>query len=243
MLTIREPGSNVALYEGYVDLELRQGLNLLYSLMRHAEATVMVDIGANVGSYTILAALVSDLIVHAFEPHPKALARLRKNIARNNLEDCVTVHPYALMDKEGTATLTSPLRTRELGLSTLAPVKLQGKFAQGSRIEVEVKTLDTFPVDSFDILKMDIEGAELPALEGGENKIRHYQPAILVEVQDKRTKPFGYWSKAITRLLESWGYMALRITKRDVFFWKQEQHNPAYWYDRKAERCLQFSQS
>jgi len=243
MMVITEPGGSVARITAYTDLELRQGLNLLYSLARHADATVMVDIGANVGSYTVLAALVPGLTVHAFEPHPKALAGLRENITRNNLGDRVTVHPYALLDKEGTATLTSPQRTRELGLATLAPVALEGKFVKGSQIEVEVKTLDTSPVGDFDILKMDVEGAELMALQGGESKIRQCLPAILAEVQDKRTKPFGYWSERITKLLESWGYTALRITKRDVFFWKRDEHNPAHWYDRKAERCLQFARS
>jgi FkbM family methyltransferase len=78
----------------YVGLhEFADMMFLLHFLRRHDG---FVDVGANVGSYTVLASGVCGAKTYAFEPDPNSVAHLRRNISVNSLEDLVVVFEYAL---------------------------------------------------------------------------------------------------------------------------------------------------
>jgi FkbM family methyltransferase len=126
----------------------------------------VVDIGANVGVFSVWAArrLGAGRIV-AVEPSPRTTAQLRVNLARNGVA-CATLLEVGVGGKEGHATLY----TRGApSLSTLYP-----RDVYGSRFEAEVRvrilTLDEVlrrtGVDHCDLLKLDCEGAEYEILFG-----------------------------------------------------------------------------
>jgi len=126
-----------------------------------SEDDIFYDVGANVGLYTCFAAQKSNITV-AFEPHPKNAERLRENIAFNHLTN-VKVREEALSDTEGTAKL-AVTGTSVAGEGTHA-------LATGSErktVDICVAIADNLPQDvpAPDVVKIDVEGAEMSVLRG-----------------------------------------------------------------------------
>lgn len=118
---------------------------------------VVVDLGANIGTFSIYAAHFG-ATVYAVEPEPHNREALEKNIALNSMKDKIHVLPYAISDYKGTAVISD-----SGGGST---IKDDGIFGA----EVEVMSLDNlfslYHINSVDVLKIDVEGAELEIILG-----------------------------------------------------------------------------
>jgi FkbM family methyltransferase len=118
---------------------------------------LFLDIGANVGSYTVLAAGVRRAKTWAFEPDPVTVGHLNRNIALNGLVDRVTVHQLALGPSEGTVSFTA-------GRDTTNRVALPA--------DRNVRTIPQRPLDALIgdhepvMIKMDVEGYEEHVLRG-----------------------------------------------------------------------------
>ncbi len=143
---------------------------------------VVVDAGANIGVYTArLAQLVGpEGAVHAFEPHPLALERLGIVAAA---EPGVEIHPVALADRRGRATLSVP--RGEDGSPLLALARL-GPAEDAETVEVETTTLDAaLGADAGRVafVKCDVEGSELAVLRGALGVLREARPRVLVELE------------------------------------------------------------
>ena len=124
------------------------------------EGMTVVDIGAHIGYYTIIAA---NLVgkkgkIYAFEPEPENYSLLVKNIEINGYQNIIPVKK-AVSNKVGTAKLF-------LGTSALHTI-LESK-GNNQSIEVETTTLDGFftEKEKIDVIKMDAEGAEYMILQG-----------------------------------------------------------------------------
>lgn len=119
-----------------------------------------VDVGANVGSYTLLAASVPGTQVVAFEPASIAAGRLRENVALNALGGRVRVAQMAVGAQAGAARLT-------VGLDCIN--KLVEPSHCGEAEAVVVTTLDEALAsqDAVSVVKIDVEGAEEQVLIGG----------------------------------------------------------------------------
>lgn len=124
---------------------------------------VIVDIGANIGYYTLLSAKIvgSRGKVYAFEPDPINYKILARNIRLNNLSN-VVAERKAVSDKIGTLDLY--LDSQDMGAHTIYKTKKRTKT-----VAVESITLDKYFEGNghpINIIKMDIEGAEMAALIG-----------------------------------------------------------------------------
>jgi len=145
-----------------------------------------LDIGANEGIYTVFAArqVGPGGTVWAFEPSRRELERLQCNVDLNNLR--VQVFPLALADFNGQAELTLADYGHE-GLNTLGAFVYSGIGAQ-ARETVEVARLDDVvaadPPARIDVIKIDVEGAELRLLKGAVSTLKKYRPVLMVEVSD-----------------------------------------------------------
>lgn len=133
------------------------------------EGMVVIDCGANIGYYTLLAAkLVGERgKVFAFEPEPSNYALLVKNIEANGYHNVVPARK-AISDRTGSITLSLADDPSGHSLGQIAQ-----EHARGS-ITVDSVTLDEFleqNITPVDVIKMDIEGAEMRALEGMNNVI------------------------------------------------------------------------
>lgn len=168
--------------------------------------TVM-DIGANQGIYTLLcAALVGKQgRVISFEPSPRECQRLRWNIMLNRCRN-VTIEPLALGNQHGKAELFVCLG-KETGCNSLRVPSVNEPIQP---ISIAMITLDQYVkranVKNLDVMKIDVEGAELDVFKGGHSTIAEHQPMILCELADARTAPWGYHSNVTFDWLVERGY-------------------------------------
>lgn len=157
---------------------------------------IFIDVGANVGTYSLLAASVPDVCVWAFEPSSLAYARAVENVALNALENRVRVVRAAVGATEGTALLTT-------GLDTVNRVAKTGDFPDLE--EVPLVALDAFLTDhgfsKVRIIKIDVEGGEVDVILGAANILSATKPALLVE----RNHP-----EQLFQVLEKNGYTPFR---------------------------------
>jgi FkbM family methyltransferase len=126
----------------------------------------IVDIGAHIGYFTVLAAVGAGEKgkVYAFEPDPKNFALLKKNIEANDLTH-VTFLQQGLSDKAGKLTLFRD--KKNLGNMSLSAENIPTEDAGGS-VDVVVTTLDEYMRGkSVDFIKIDVQGAEALVLAGG----------------------------------------------------------------------------
>jgi FkbM family methyltransferase len=120
---------------------------------------LFIDIGANLGSYTILACAAIGARGYAFEPVPSTFARLVDNIRLNNIEDRVAALNLGLAHEEGIAKFTTDLDT----VNHVASVNGE----QANTIAIKVTTLDLALGDvSPGLIKIDVEGYETQVLQG-----------------------------------------------------------------------------
>ena len=184
-----------------------QELTIIESLAKFCH--VVFDIGANVGWYTLhLAQLLRETggKVYAIEPVPQTFAELTRNIQLNGYSDMV--HPFnlALGDSDGIAKLYIPSYSGSAAASQrqLLPDDTY------QTIECQVVTLDAFvsehQIDQLDLIKCDVEGAELFVVRGGLNTIELHKPIIMLEMLRKWARAFAYHPNDIISLLRGYGY-------------------------------------
>ena len=119
---------------------------------------LFLDIGANVGTYTVLASGVCKAKTWAFEPDPETVLCLKRNIEINNLQELVTVHELALGATEREVAFT-------VGLDTVNRVAIGN---QPCRL-VHQRPLDSLLSDvGPTFAKLDVEGYEEEILRGGQ---------------------------------------------------------------------------
>lgn len=142
---------------------------------------VFIDVGANVGFYTLLAsALVGDTgQVHSFEPTPSTFAVLKENRGeRTNIH----LNQLALGEQEGEATLAD-FGLLDSGLNSLHT--LEHKGIRSEKITVKITTLDSYCKEKNlkpTMIKVDVEGMEYEVLQGAVETLRTARPVLILEV-------------------------------------------------------------
>ncbi len=137
-----------------------------------ARATVVFDIGANVGFYTLVAATRPGRpAVFAFEPLPRNVQFLHRHASINGLDN-VTIVEAAVADTVGTARFDP------------GPHASMGHLDGGGSLAVRSTTIDALVLDEQlpmpDLIKIDVEGAELQVLTGADRVVRHRRPILYV---------------------------------------------------------------
>lgn len=166
------------------------------------------DIGANVGIYSIVAAKkYPNVRVYAFEPSEWTFQVLEENIRLNALSNVAAIRT-ALGDRIGEVVLHVNAPGRD-GLNTIGkPSHPDCQIV--TQEKVPMSTLDTF-IQSHkilvDVMKVDVEGAELMVFRGGKKLLeRKDAPLILYESYSWCTKGFNYHPVEIMWLLQDYGY-------------------------------------
>jgi FkbM family methyltransferase len=167
------------------------------------EGATVLDIGANVGSYTLLfAKWVGDTgHVYAFEPASASRAGLERHVSLNALSDRVTIRSEAISDQ---AALAAFIDTGTQGDNRIVP------DATSATIEVPALSVDEFCEASGvtpDIIKIDVEGAELAALRGARRTIAKSggQLAMFVELHPAIWPSLGFTRAQIEEELSRQG--------------------------------------
>lgn len=178
------------------------------------DAKVVIDVGANIGQYALYFAFHGKK-VFAFEPMPSMIERLNTHIAMNNISDKITLVTKALTSSNGTLKFSLPKAENSGTASTV----LGRSQNTDELIEVEGITLDDYLASinfqgSVDLIKIDIEGAELFALQGMKNLLSSQnKPVLILEMNDDMMKMAGYTPDGVVEFLKPFGYQAYEITR------------------------------
>lgn len=205
-----------ACFMGYYE---PQETALMLQLMRPGMS--FVDVGANWGYFTLLAA---DLVgpqgkVIAFEPHPELFSQLQGNILRNDLTWAKAL-PIAIADSVGEMTLLGfEEKTSNWGVSRLA-AKSETNLPQ-FRVQTGLleEVLNGENVHEVDMLKMDIEGAELlvlPTMREGLSIGRYKR--ILLELHPIAVEEAGHSPRGLIEQILSFGYQGWTIDHSSAAF-------------------------
>ena len=162
-------------------------------ILRQAKSgDVVVDVGANIGYYTVLLANKVGVAgkVFAFEPDKTNFEILIKNIKTNNLKNVVAVNT-AVGSKNGTKVLYKSeenLGDHKLyetlcpSDTSLDPPKANAFRRAGEKEEVKIIKLDDFLANTkVDLMKIDTQGWEPEVIEGAKSIIKNYKPTIFFE--------------------------------------------------------------
>lgn len=180
---------------------------------------IVLDIGANTGSFCLLPKFHPRMKIYAFEPNPVAYEVLQSNIALNDLQDRVQTFPFALSDKAGIVPLYVPKKKNLSGGSRLDQDDHDPPQDGFDTVLAETRRLDDFDFKHVDLIKIDVEGHEYWVLLGGERTVRASMPALMVEWQRRNWKvPKEYHREEMREMLRAWGYMSFeRIGRADAW--------------------------
>lgn len=176
-----------------------------------AEEAIVWDIGANMGTYTCLAGQTAENVsVVAFEPAPKNRERLYSNIELNGIT--ATVQKEALDET-----------TRQMGLSSKSDSDGQYSLTE-DQSELQVSTTDADSlvdqgcVPQPDIVKIDVEGAELRVLRGMKNVLKEVE-CLYLEVHPSRIAEYGGSTNEVESCITAAGLDYEKIHERgDQYF-------------------------
>ena len=182
------------------------------------EGGVALDIGANIGYYTLL---LSKMVgprghVHALEPLDLNYEKLVWHVRNNSLTN-VTTHKCAAGD-------TPSLRRVQFSLPS-GPVNLGGFHLFGRDCRqgengVEITTvriddvIEEWGIDRLQFMKIDVEGYEAMVLSGATKTIARFKPTIMIEILDEACAKTGTDARALVQTLRDLGYGVAKVHKK-----------------------------
>lgn len=188
----------------FLDVFDERGINFIKKHLKKGD--VFVDVGANIGCYTLIAAKLvgSGGKVFAFEPVGEMHKKLRFNVELNGFKN-VTVEKKAVYEKSDVL---------KLYVSSAENTGMSGIFRHdtesGVTEEVDAVALDDYIAENgikrLDMVKIDIEGSELFALKGMEKTLAALKPVIVIEISDEVLENSPIKSADIIDFLESRNY-------------------------------------
>jgi FkbM family methyltransferase len=164
------------------------------------EGSVVLDIGAHIGYFTALAATRGATVL-AFEPNQSTLPYLRRTLELNGVTDRVRVIESAVGASEGTATFFLSRAGDESSLHRPAP--------DAEPVSVKVTPVDAVTAGVVvDVIKMDVEGAEVEALAGMTRTLERASPdlVLFVERNNGALRRAGHAPEELDEALRAHGF-------------------------------------
>jgi len=183
-----------------------------------------VDVGAHIGVYSLKAAqaMGSQGHVIAIEPNPETVQKLRDNIQASG-DNNIAVQPVACSDSETDLDLFAAARSNT-GETSLSRANAAQAGTVRAVYHVHARPLDAIleaaGVARVDVVKIDVEGAEMLVLKGARQTLARYSPVISVELIDRQLKSMGSSIAEVTEFLRSQGYSPRQTSSANVLFTK-----------------------
>lgn len=151
------------------------------------EGDVVLDCGAHVGVFAHLALARGAGKVIAIEPSPRNVECLRRNFAKEIAEERLVVYPKGVWNREEMLVLR---QTDENSAADTVVMEQPGAH-EGETVPLTTidKLVAELGLDRVDYIKMDIEGAEVPALEGARETLLRWKPRLALAAYHKSDDP------------------------------------------------------
>lgn len=174
----------------------------------------ILDIGANIGMISLaLARRYPDAQLYAFEPGPHQAELFRRTIEKNGLESRIQLNQTALSDTCSEASFAVHSGEHASGDGLLDT----GRCGECQYITIKTETLDYWwgknGKPRIDIVKIDVEGAELLVMRGGKDFFFRMRPPIVFEIHPENLRPYPYSAFDIIEFLEKCGYEVLNLDR------------------------------
>jgi FkbM family methyltransferase len=192
------PGMTGATGNVYAGLHEFQDMSFVLHCLRAGD--LFVDVGANVGSYTLLAGGGAGANCLAVEPILSTFRQLAKNIALNDLKETVSLFNVAVGHEEGKIRFT-------LGLDTENHVADELEAKLRDTLEVDLTTLDTIVAGRKPrVIKIDVEGFETNVISGGHRTLSDTSLcAVLIELNGLGMR-YGFDEERIHQKMLGYGF-------------------------------------
>lgn len=168
----------------------------------------ILDIGANVGFFSVLGAQLTTAHVFSVEPTQGALRRLKRNISLNEMEDRITPLDLAVSDSSGRLSLSVVAGREEY--SSLGRLIHPSAIGESFTLEeVETATLDELVARHGirpGLIKVDVEGAEGKVFSGARRTLSELRPVIITELSDTLLRSMGSSAAEVVSLFQSLDY-------------------------------------
>jgi FkbM family methyltransferase len=233
-------------------IEIAPEFEVIKPVCRRLTSGVLVDVGANIGAFTLLLRSVSPLPIIAYEPQPFLFKLLQWNMGFNRLTD-VDARNVACGARRGEVAFSIGINgsivceTAKTGktLPLAGPAALnweqEAEMTQGGDavVNVPVTTLDEDLADvpSVALLKIDCEGFEYDVLQGAARIIQRHRPQLMLEVHPTQLENFGHSTEKVLDLvardyeLEFWyfqiGRHASKLSRSLAKFRRPQAHRCA----------------
>lgn len=222
IFSLQDPQSRVFFYHPFFRGELYEQVVTHHLIDRLKTSRCFVDVGANIGFYTVLAGKLlggRGGVVHAVEMDLDNIRRTRINVRINRLQN-VSIHHIALGDRNGTVEYYRRESFRHtLGIS-------QDEQGRHQKVSVPMKTLDSLAKEfAFqpDVIKIDVEGAEYLVLMGMQKILDQSQLEVYCEVHIDEVQgglgSFGHSFEDVWNIFRAHDFTMYEIPLR------QQNHN------------------
>ncbi len=178
------------------------------------ESNLVVDVGSNIGYYAVELgmSLNKSATLIAFEPIDRSFKHLIRNVELNALKCTVITSKTAISNADSELELYVPQ------ISGSSATSARNLHPREEYVVEKVKSiqLDTFfrenQISACDLIKIDVEGAELFAIQGADNVIDSFHPVIFAELLRKWSAEFSYHPNDVIELLSSKGYTCFAVS-------------------------------
>lgn len=199
----------ILFWHGYYE---KKFVLLLEELLK--EDDVFVDIGANIGYYSLIASKKAVKgLVFAFEPFSGNRSELEDNISLNRINN-IQVSALAISNEKTSKTLFVSANDNTGMTGFQKPSNFNGAIET-----IHTITLDEWAkenhIDRINMIKIDIEGAEYEALEGISNVLTEMKPVVMIEIQASLLAKYKKQPGDIYRFMKNHGYRSFEVVSKN----------------------------
>ncbi len=191
----------------------------------HGDGVVAIDCGANIGVHTIewATAMTGWGSVIAVEAQERLYYALAGNIAINNCFNAIAMHA-AVSSETGSMKIPTPNYLTASSFGSLELRQRDGNefigqpidYSEANSVAIRKITLDALALPRVDLIKIDIEGMELEALDGARATIENSRPILLVELIKASRELLRAWLEQRGYQVVDAGLNLLAIHKTDA---------------------------
>lgn len=218
----------------------RNGLEFTRKILNRLTNPTCIDIGANVGVYSIFMSKYA-LDIHAFEPLPRNYEILKKNVELNSLKNIkIYTHGLSNENKMGSFHINN---SSNHGAGSF-DANHQNRIKDGGT-QLELKTGDSVlsECEKIDFIKMDIEGFEFQAIQGLQLTLNKHRPILMMEYNETTQQNFHSYEDMVNAFPDNYKIRGIELYKfpnLKRFFDTEHLHTAPFDFHKNYSQIIAF---